>query len=93
MDRVWIMPHKRSPEKSQLRRIRRIIFNHAFHDRVRSETVCRLSRLEVLGLLNEPVLVASVPDVERGEVLIDSRGTGSFQKVPREREGSIDFSR
>lgn len=76
------MPHRRSLEKSQSRRVRRIIFNHAFRDPVRDETVCRLSRLEVLGLLNEPVLVASVPDVERGEVLVDSRGTGSFQRVP-----------
>ena len=75
------MPHKRSPEKRQLRRIRRIIFTHAFRDRVSYETICTLSRSEVLGLLNEPVLVASVPDVERGEVLTDSRGTGTFQRI------------
>jgi hypothetical protein len=82
------MPHKRSPEKDQLRRIRRIILNHAFRDRVRDETVCRLTRLEVLGLLNEPVLVASVPDVERGEVLTDSRGTGTLQKMPNTMDSS-----
>jgi hypothetical protein len=76
------MPHKRSLEKSQLRRVRRIIFNHAFSDSIRHETVCRLSRSEVLGLLNEPVLLSSVPDVEKGEVLIDSKGTGTFQRMP-----------
>lgn len=75
------MPHKRSPEKEQQRRIRRIILNHAFRDRVRDETICRLTRLEVLDLLKVPVLVASVPDVERGEVLTDSRGAGTFQTM------------
>jgi hypothetical protein len=76
------MVHKRSLEKSQLRRIERIIFNHAFKDQLRHETICRLTRSEVLELLNEPVLLSSVPDVERGEVLIDSRGTGTFQRMP-----------
>jgi regulator of extracellular matrix RemA (YlzA/DUF370 family) len=76
------MPHKRSPEKSQLRRIQRIIFDHAFNDRLRHETICRLTRSEVLSLLNEPVLLSSVPEVERGEVLIDSRGTGTYQRTP-----------
>ena len=76
------MVHKRSLEKSQLRRIERIIFNHAFNDQLRHETICRLTRSEVLELLNEPVLLSSVPDVEKGEVLIDSRGTGTFQRTP-----------
>ena len=80
--RALAMPHKRSLEKSQLRRVRRIIFNHAFSDRVRHETICRLTRSEVLELLNEPVLLSPVPDVEKGEVLIDSRGTGTFQRMP-----------
>jgi hypothetical protein len=31
-------------------------------------------------LLREPVQVSLVPDVEKGEVLLDSRGRGSFQK-------------
>jgi hypothetical protein len=46
---------------------------------------CHVS--EVLGLLSEPVLVASVPDVERGEVLEDSRGGGTFQRRVEEGGG------
>ena len=42
-----------------------------------------MSRSDVLGLLAEPVEVGLVPDVERGEVLADSRGEGSFQRGPR----------
>jgi len=43
--------------------------------------VSRLSRSDVLGLLDEPVEVGLVPDVEKGEVLADSRGLGSFQRL------------
>jgi hypothetical protein len=82
------MPHKRSPQKNQLRRIRKIIFNRAFHDQVRDETICRLTWPEVLGLLNEPVLVASMPDMERGDVLADSRGIGTFQRMPNTTDSS-----
>jgi len=42
-----------------------------------------MSRADVLGLLAGPVEVGVVPDVEKGEVLVDSRGNGTFQSVPR----------
>lgn len=74
------MTHRRSKEKEQLRQVRRLIFSRGFHDRVKGETVCKLSRIDVLGLLNEPVQLSIVPDLERGEILIDSRGRGSFQR-------------
>ena len=48
----------------------------------RCETVCQISRMDILALLTEPVVeVGDVPDVEKGEVLLDSRGTGSFQRM------------
>lgn len=72
--------HKRSSEKLQVRRIRRIIFSTAFYDRSGCEVICRMSRLDVMALLNEPVDISLVPDVEKGEVLLDSRGRGSFQR-------------
>jgi hypothetical protein len=75
-----IMPHKRSEEKLRMRRIRQIIFSKSVYDKNRAETVSRVSRLDVLGLLKEPLEVSVVPDVEKGEVLIDSRGQGSFQR-------------
>ena len=72
--------HRRSELQRQKRSIRRIIFTSSFHDKILCETICRLSRDEVLGLLREPVQVSLVPDVEKGEVLLDSRGRGSFQR-------------
>jgi len=74
--------HKRSLDKLLKRRIRAIIFSNAFYDGNRSETVSTMSRLEILGLLHEPISVSDVPDVEKGEVLFDSRGNGSFQRRP-----------
>jgi hypothetical protein len=66
----------------QKMRIRGLIFNSSFHDQQRCETVCRMSRLDILALLTGPVEVGDVPDVVKGEVLVDSRGTGSFQWGP-----------
>ena len=73
--------HKRSEERLQLRRIRNILFSSCFYDKRVCEAVSRVSRSDVLGLLAEPVEVGLVPDVEKGEVLADSRGEGSFQRV------------
>ena len=71
--------HRRSEAKLQRRRVRAILFSSAFVDRARGETVSRVSRTDILGALEGPVEVGLVPDVEKGEVLSDSRGTGSFQ--------------
>ena len=73
--------HKRSQERLQLRRIRSILFSSCFYDKHACEAVSRLSRSDVLGMLAEPVEVGLVPDVEKGEVLADSRGLGSFQRL------------
>jgi hypothetical protein len=51
-------------------------------DKYRGEIVSRVSRLDVLGLLNcEGLKVSLVPNIERGEVLIDCRGKGSLQNA------------
>jgi hypothetical protein len=72
--------HRRSDVKLRKRLIRRLIFTHAYRDREIGETVCRLNRVEVLTLApTDELLVSLVPNVERGEVLVDSRGQGSFQ--------------
>jgi hypothetical protein len=79
------MVHKRSFNKLQRRIIRNIIFKNAYIDKYRGEVISRFSRLDVLGLLNceglKVFLVSLVPDIERGEVLIDSRGKGSLQNA------------
>jgi len=73
--------HKRSLASLQKRQIRRLIFQYAYADRVLCETVSRLDRVDVLALLNAPAIeVHHVPDIARGEVLVDSRGQGSFQQ-------------
>jgi len=62
--------------------MRNLIFKNAYIDKHRGEIVSRISRLDVLGLLNcEGLKVSLIPDVERGEVLIDSRGKGSLQNA------------
>lgn len=78
--------HKRSDDKRQVRRISRIILVNSFRDRTQCEMVCRLSRAEVLGLLKEDVQVGLVPDVEQGEILTDSRGRGTFQRMTNAKE-------
>jgi len=75
------MPHKRSPESLEKRLIRKLILRNAFHDKHRCEIVSTFSRVAVLNLL--PVsAVHLVPSIENGEVLVDSRGQGSFQRGP-----------
>lgn len=73
------LTHRRTKEKEQLRQVRRIILSKSFRDRIRCETVCKMTRIDVLALLKEPVQIGLVPELEKGEVLVDSRGNGSFQ--------------
>jgi hypothetical protein len=77
-----ILPHRRSQLSLQKRFIRGIIFSHAYYDRLHGEVVSLLSRGDILNMLNieGSFSLWLVPDVERGEVLVDSRGGGSFQK-------------
>jgi hypothetical protein len=72
--------HKRSFKKQQERKIRGIILQGSFYDRNRGEIVSTMTRIDVMGFLKEPVEVHMVPDIEKGEVLIDPRGKGSMQK-------------
>ncbi len=71
--------HKRNQRKLQERKIRGIILRGSFYDRRLGEAVSQMTRLDVMAQLREPVEVHLVPDVERGEVLIDPRGAGSLQ--------------
>ena len=71
--------HRRNAKKLQERRITKIILDHSFFDRKLGETVSKVTRVDVLGALNEPVEVHLVPDVEV-EVLTDTRGRGTMQR-------------
>ena len=69
------MVHQRSPEAEIRRLAKRLMLSLSFRDHRLSETVNVLSARDVLGE------VGSVPfDVVKGEVLVDSRGRGSFQR-------------
>jgi len=74
------MPHKRNNTKLQQRKIRGIILQGSFYDRNRGEVVSTVTRVDIMGLLSEPVEVHLIPDLEKGEVLMDPRGNGSMQK-------------
>ena len=85
--------HNRSKTKLLERKVRRYIFSTSYRDKIRSETVCRVSRQDIMSLFNEPFQVSLLPEVEKGEVLVDSRGEGTFQEVIlHERPGSQDFN-
>lgn len=78
------MPHKRSLEARQRRATRRLILEMAYRDKLRAETINRLSRNELVNLVSKMfggrVHLGAIPMVEVGEVLCDSRGRGSFQR-------------
>ena len=62
---------------------RRFVLAMSFRDTQLAESVSRTSRAEVLEHLratSEGVNLHEVPDVEKGLILSDSRGRGSFQQ-------------
>ena len=75
------MVHKRKNNKKQERKIRSIILRGSFHDKKMGEVISQMTRVDVMAHLDEPVEVHLIPDVEKGEVLIDSRGRGRFQRL------------
>lgn len=69
---------KRSPESTA----RRYILDKSFHDPIMAETISRVTDTMIIAHLDS-LYPGSPPvdvDVVRGEVLLDSRGRGSFQK-------------
>jgi hypothetical protein len=79
-----MVKHKRSEqaiEKRLLRRqLRNIGLSCGFHDVHRCETVSLVSRIDLLSLAGVGAQVSDVPDIVKGEVPVDSRGQGSFQR-------------
>lgn len=75
-----ILMHKRKTSKIQARKIQRIIFRGSFCDKKMGEIVSLMTRSDVIEQLNEPVEIHLIPDIEKGEVLVDSRGRGSLPR-------------
>ena len=76
----WVFIRRSSEAALQRRHVRVLFFASAFIDRARGETVSRVSRADVLGVLDGPVEVSLVPNVEKGEVLVDCHEQESFQR-------------
>jgi hypothetical protein len=75
------MPGKRSPVNLARRAALKLVFEHAFLDKEKGEIVSTLDRADIVKLLSlGEFRVSDVPDVEKGEVLVDSRGEGSLQR-------------
>jgi hypothetical protein len=75
------MRHKRSEVSKQRRFIKRLVLQCAFQDRQRSETVNILSRDAIAASASQAFdyVLSGLTNYELGEVLVDSRGTGSLQ--------------
>jgi hypothetical protein len=75
------MRHKRSDLSQQRRFIKRLIMQCAFQDRQRSETVNIISREDIAASASQAFdyVLPGLTNYEQGEVLADSRGTGSLQ--------------
>jgi len=76
------MQHLRSKEKRQERDARRFILDTSFHDPIMAETISRVSDTMIVAHLDALYPGTPPPEINvvRGEVLIDSRGRGTFQK-------------
>lgn len=91
------MPHKRSLEAlerliqkrkeiiEQRRKAKQIVVSSAFMDREKAESVNLLSPQQILIKLTEdyPEVHVRAVHFTQGEVLIDSRGEGSLNKISR----------
>lgn len=72
---------QRSLRSQQRRSAKRFILDNSFHDRIMAESISTVTHkavLTYLGKIYEMVPMFLV-NVERGEVLVDSRGRGTFQ--------------
>lgn len=77
------MPHLRSEKAKQRRTARKLVIQSSYRDHERAETVCLLDGARLADLLSREFdgVHQDVVDVTRGEVIVDSRGEGSFQKM------------
>jgi len=73
---------ERSLISKQRRAVRKYVLDTSFRDRNQAESICTVTYEAVLTYLQQqyPFVFPHVANVTRGEVLLDSRGNGSFQK-------------
>jgi len=74
---------QRSAQGKIKQAIRKYIFRTSFQDKILAETICTTNRKEILDKVfpsNVEVTIGDIPDVEKGEVLLDNRARGTFQR-------------
>jgi len=81
------MQHRgtRSEYSLQKRAARQYILAHSFRDTILAETVCIVTNRMVITELQKTydAINMDAVNVEKGEVVLDSRGQGSMQRVGR----------
>jgi len=77
------VPHRRSLEAKQRRDAKRLAMQSSFRDSEQAETVCIINPETICNLLQQKYGFVNMDavNIERGEVLIDSRGRGTFQNI------------
>ena len=78
------IPHRHAPDSFQRRLVKEFVRDNAFIDRERSESVCWLTHEELLEVLSFEVGDGTDPSAVReelGEVIRDSLGRGSYQRL------------
>lgn len=87
------MAHRgnRSPEAEARRLIKHEIYNAAFIDKEKAETVCRINPTEVLARVQiSGVKLCDVPEVFHGLVLHNPAGKGMFDlEIPEQSQTSF----
>lgn len=75
------MAHPRG-KRSQKSTAKRFILDTSFHDREKAETICIVTPLQIVEQLQReyPYVHMEAVQFQRGEVIINSRGEGSFQQ-------------
>lgn len=77
------LEHKKKLEaKEQKKEAKKLIFTNAYNDPLKHETVSRSSTDEILTQMSkkfEAVILASIPEVEKGLVLQNDYGHGFYQ--------------
>ena len=85
------MTHRghRSPKGLQRQAARLFVITHSRRDRIQAENINLLTREQIVEELSKQFegVLPGVVKFERGEVLMDSRGRGSLQQLPKERNG------
>jgi len=71
-----------SLRSKQKRQIRQAVFSHSFHDREKAESINLLTNAQIIDLMltDYRFVHMDLVNMSRGEVIMDSRGEGSFQR-------------